>query len=151
MPEARVFRRAGRGKSAPPVRRGESGSRYWRRPLSYSTGSVARRNAIKCCSAEPRGLCGDPRIFDDLTKVPQVFRNPGGSPALQNERHIRWHELLHGLLISIEMPVRIPGDRLDQAACVGGAGRTEYFGGGPAFYDPPVVQDCHPVAQGGDR
>jgi hypothetical protein len=24
-PEARVFRRAGRGKSAPPVRRGESG------------------------------------------------------------------------------------------------------------------------------
>jgi len=40
MPEARVFRRAGRGKSAPPVRRGESGSRYWRRPLSYSTGSV---------------------------------------------------------------------------------------------------------------
>ena len=31
------------------------------------------------CSAEPRGLCGDPRIFDDLTKVPQVFRNPGGS------------------------------------------------------------------------
>jgi hypothetical protein len=40
-------------------------------------------------------LCGDPRIFDDLTKVPQVFRNPGGSPALQNERHIRCHELLH--------------------------------------------------------
>jgi hypothetical protein len=28
-------------------------------------------------------LCGDPRIFDDLTKVPQVFRSPGGSPALQ--------------------------------------------------------------------
>ena len=27
MPEARVFRRAGRGKSAPPVRRGERGSR----------------------------------------------------------------------------------------------------------------------------
>jgi hypothetical protein len=24
-------------------------------------------------------LCGDPRIFVDLTKVPQVFRNPGGS------------------------------------------------------------------------
>jgi hypothetical protein len=24
-------------------------------------------------------LCGDPRIFDDLTKLPQVFRNPGGS------------------------------------------------------------------------
>src|SRR5205085_804747 len=38
------------------------------------------------CSAEPRGLCGDPRIFDDLAKVPQVFRNPGGSPALQNKR-----------------------------------------------------------------
>jgi hypothetical protein len=37
------------------------------------------------CSAEPRGLCGDPRIFEDLTKVPQVFRNPSGSPALQNE------------------------------------------------------------------
>jgi hypothetical protein len=34
-------------------------------------------------------LCGDPRIFDELTKVPQVFRNPGGSPALQNERPIR--------------------------------------------------------------
>src|SRR5664280_508822 len=44
MPEARVFRRAGRGKSAPPVRRGESGSRYSRRPLSYSTGS--RRGRI---------------------------------------------------------------------------------------------------------
>jgi hypothetical protein len=28
MPEARVFRRAGRGKSASPVRRGESGSRF---------------------------------------------------------------------------------------------------------------------------
>src|ERR1017187_7151181 len=40
MPEARAFRRAGRGKSAPPVRRGESGSRLGRRPLSYSTGSV---------------------------------------------------------------------------------------------------------------
>ena len=40
MPEARAFRRAGRGKSAPPVRRGESGSRFDRRPLSYSTGSV---------------------------------------------------------------------------------------------------------------
>ena len=37
------------------------------------------------CSAGPRGLCGDPRIFGDLSKVPQVFRNPGGSPALQNE------------------------------------------------------------------
>jgi hypothetical protein len=35
-----AFRRAGRGKSAPPVRRGESGSRYLRRLLSYSTGSV---------------------------------------------------------------------------------------------------------------
>src|SRR5204863_6291182 len=35
------------------------------------------------CSAEPRGLCEDPRIFDDRTKVPQVFRNPGGSPAQQ--------------------------------------------------------------------
>src|ERR1035441_2101099 len=46
MPEARVFRRAGRGKSAPPVRRGESGSRYSRRPLSYSTGSES--------GAEPR-------------------------------------------------------------------------------------------------
>jgi hypothetical protein len=45
------------------------------------------RSAVKClliCSAGPRGLCGDPRFFDDLTKVPQVFRNPGGSPALQN-------------------------------------------------------------------
>src|ERR1017187_8571634 len=41
MPEARAFRRAGRGKSAPPVRRGESGSRLGRRPLSYSTGSEA--------------------------------------------------------------------------------------------------------------
>jgi hypothetical protein len=34
-------------------------------------------------------LCGDPRIFDDLTKLPQIFRNPGGSPALQNETPIR--------------------------------------------------------------
>ena len=34
------------------------------------------------CSVGPRGLCGDPRIFGDLTKVPQVFRNPGGSRAL---------------------------------------------------------------------
>jgi len=25
-------------------------------------------------------------IFDDLTKVPQVFRNPGGSPALQKRK-----------------------------------------------------------------
>src|ERR1035441_624796 len=41
MPEARAFRRAGRGKSAPPVRRGESGSRLARPPLSYSTGSEA--------------------------------------------------------------------------------------------------------------
>src|ERR1039458_5796076 len=46
MPEARAFRRAGRGKSAPPVRRGESGSRLGRRPLSYSTGSES--------GAEPR-------------------------------------------------------------------------------------------------
>jgi hypothetical protein len=41
----------------------------------------AERSAIKCfvfCSAELRGLCGDPRIFDDLTKVQRVFRNPGG-------------------------------------------------------------------------
>src|SRR6185503_15282538 len=29
------------------------------------------------CSAEPRGLCGDPRTFDDLTKVPQVFSKAG--------------------------------------------------------------------------
>jgi hypothetical protein len=28
-------------------------------------------------------LCGDPRIFDDLTKVPQVFRNPGSSALLK--------------------------------------------------------------------
>jgi hypothetical protein len=27
--------------------------------------------------------CG---ILDNLTKVPQVFRNPGGSPALQGAR-----------------------------------------------------------------
>jgi hypothetical protein len=31
-------------------------------------------------------LCGDPRIFDELTKVPQVFRNPGGSPTPQSPR-----------------------------------------------------------------
>jgi hypothetical protein len=24
-------------------------------------------------------LCGDPRLFDELRKVPQVFRIPGGS------------------------------------------------------------------------
>jgi hypothetical protein len=34
---------------------------------------------------EPRGLCGDPRIFADRKKVPQVFRNRGGSPALQDQ------------------------------------------------------------------
>ena len=28
-------------------------------------------------------MCGDPRILDDLTKVPQVFRNLGGSPLLK--------------------------------------------------------------------
>lgn len=39
MSEARVFRRAGRGKSASPVRRSESRSRF-RRLLSCSTGSV---------------------------------------------------------------------------------------------------------------
>ena len=37
MSEARAFRRAGRGKSASPVRRGESGLRSSRRLLSYST------------------------------------------------------------------------------------------------------------------
>ena len=47
------------------------------------------------CSAEPRGLCADPRIFDDLTKVSQVFRNHGGSPALQKERPIRRHKPLY--------------------------------------------------------
>src|SRR5688572_33413257 len=47
MPKARVFRRAGRGKSASPVRRGESGSRLPRHPLSYSTGSVARRKCAR--------------------------------------------------------------------------------------------------------
>jgi hypothetical protein len=44
---------------------------------AYSTharGSDPSQSAIKCF----------PRIFVDLTKVPQVFRNPGGSPALQN-------------------------------------------------------------------
>ena len=36
-------------------------------------------------------MCGDPRIFGDLTKVPQVFRNPGGSPLLK---------IAHWLLVS---------------------------------------------------
>src|SRR6478735_8660345 len=31
------------------------------------------------CSAEPRGLCGDPRIFDDRTKVPQVLATPAAA------------------------------------------------------------------------
>ena len=56
---------------------------------------------IKCfviCSAEPRGFCGDPRIFGDLTKVPQVFRNPGGSPALQDERPSRCTTIFSRLL-----------------------------------------------------
>ena len=37
-------------------------------------------------------MCGDPRIFDDLKKVPQVFRNPGGSPLLKIVRRLccRW-------------------------------------------------------------
>jgi len=40
MPEARVFRRAGRGKSASPVRRGESEAQpSGCHSLSYSTGS----------------------------------------------------------------------------------------------------------------
>src|SRR5438105_3863495 len=56
-----------------------------------ASGSGPSQTAIKCfliCSAEPRGLCRDPRILVHLTKVPQVFRNPG-SPALQNEEPIR--------------------------------------------------------------
>ena len=58
----------------------------------------------------------------------------------------------HGsLLISIEMRVRILGDRLDQAARVGVPGPGEYLGRGPAFYDPAVVQNRHPVAQAGNR
>jgi hypothetical protein len=63
-------------------------------------GLEASRHAINrflICSAGPRGLCGDPRIFDDLTKVPQVFRNPGGSPALQNVRPIHCHDPLHSV------------------------------------------------------
>src|SRR6185436_17613525 len=59
----------------------------WSRPtpLQSRLGSPPKCDQmLLICSAEPRGLCGDPRIFDDLTKVPQVFRNPGGSPALQN-------------------------------------------------------------------
>src|ERR1700687_6463630 len=60
-----------------------------------STPSAIKRSLT--CSAGPRGLCGDPRIFDDLKKVPQVFRNPGGSPALQNESSIRGHEPCRGL------------------------------------------------------
>jgi hypothetical protein len=44
MPEARVFRRAGRGKSAPPVRRGESEAQpYGCHSLSYSTGPDGSR------------------------------------------------------------------------------------------------------------
>src|ERR1039457_219612 len=56
MPEARAFRRAGRGKSAPPVRRGESGSRLGRRPLSYSTGSERSRTRQQAVSRAAR-LC----------------------------------------------------------------------------------------------
>jgi len=47
------------------------------------------------CSTGPRRLCGDPRIFDDLTKAPQLFRNP--SESLRHEtkglcaRHKPWH------------------------------------------------------------
>jgi hypothetical protein len=41
---------------------------------------------------------GDPRIFDDLTKLPQVFRKPGGSPALQNETPIRCMAIFSRLL-----------------------------------------------------
>jgi hypothetical protein len=35
------------------------------------------------------GTTADRRVFVDLKKVPQVFRNPGGSPALQNEKPIQ--------------------------------------------------------------
>ena len=31
-------------------------------------------------------MCGDPRIFNDGTQVPQVFRNTGGSPALTKRK-----------------------------------------------------------------
>jgi hypothetical protein len=51
---------------------------------AYRLGSTPKcDHMLLICSAEPRGLCGDPRIFDGLTKVPQVFRNPGGSPLLK--------------------------------------------------------------------
>jgi hypothetical protein len=33
----------------------------------------------------PTRFVRGPADFDALTKVPQVFRNPGGSPALHNE------------------------------------------------------------------
>jgi|GEM_PF-384983 len=46
MPEARVFRRAGRGKSAPPVRRGESGSRF------ASPSLLLYRLSVRQCGAE---------------------------------------------------------------------------------------------------
>ena len=46
MPEARAFRRAGCGKSARPVRRGEDEPRAWLRSPSYSTGSVTEPRAL---------------------------------------------------------------------------------------------------------
>src|SRR5260370_41554573 len=76
MREARAFRRAGRGKSASPVRRGESGSRASRRPLSYSTGSVT----------EPRALASG---FDTWPNL----RNGGLS---QGDTHLRVFAVLRG-------------------------------------------------------
>src|SRR5262245_19647933 len=48
MPEARAFRRAGRGKSASPVRRGESGSRAgvtFSPTLPFAAGAIPRASA----------------------------------------------------------------------------------------------------------
>jgi hypothetical protein len=58
---------------------------------------VLRYKANVSCSAEPRGFCGDQRFFPDSEKKPQVFRNPGGSPALQNETHPFFPRVFHSL------------------------------------------------------
>src|SRR6202158_2172195 len=62
---------------------------------NYADGGDRPHMATVFCSAGPRRFCGDLRFFADSEKKPQVFRNPGGSPALQNERPLHCHEPLH--------------------------------------------------------
>jgi hypothetical protein len=51
--------------------------------LKYATGRpLAKPRGSEICSAGPRGLYEGPRIFNDLTRMPQVS-HPRGSPLLK--------------------------------------------------------------------